>query len=98
VYIPGPQEKDPTKIPTAIRQLATGRSNATGTVTLVPSATTTLVIAHNCMADSIPFLSPMSASAQASAAWISAVGQGHFTITHASNAAVDQIMGWVCLG
>jgi hypothetical protein len=32
MYIPGNNEKDPTRVTSAIRELATGRSNAVGTV------------------------------------------------------------------
>ena len=98
MFVPGPGEKDQTKINAFIRELASGRTNATGTVTLTPSATTTVVFAPNCMADSIPFLSPLTATAAAAGAWISSVSKGQFTITHTSSVATDKTFGFVCLG
>lgn len=93
-------EKDLTQYAFAINQLAEGRSNATGTTTLTPSATSTVVTAVNCGSGSVVLLSPLTANARAALAnaYISAVRAGSFTITHASNAAIDQAFGFVCLG
>lgn len=93
-------EKDLTQFAFAINELGQGRSNATGTTTLTPSATSTVVVATNCGSASVVLLSPLTASARAALAnaYISAVRAGSFTISHASNAAVDQAFGFVCLG
>lgn len=76
----------------AIIQLVEGRHNATGTVKLTASATTTIVSHPNCSKGSVPLLSPMTANAAAaiSTTYISAVNQGSFTITHASAASTDR--------
>ena len=42
-YVPDPNETDTRKIVLAIQQIASGRSNATGTVTLATGAATTVV-------------------------------------------------------
>lgn len=93
-------EKDLTKYAQAIQQLEQGRSNATGTCTLAASATTTVVPAPNCGLGSKVFLSPLSANAAAALAgtYVSAVGNGSFTLTHANNAQTDRNFGFVCLG
>lgn len=88
------------RIVQAIRELIQGRSNATKRVTLTPNATTTVVTAKNCSKDSEIFLSPRTANAAAAVAttYISSVGQGTFTITHANNAQVDKTFGIIGLG
>jgi hypothetical protein len=99
MYIPGNNEKDPTRISSAIRELATGRSNAVGTIALTASATTTLVKAANCSAMSVPFLQALTASAAAATGvYIQSVGKGEFVIAHNSNAATDRIFGYIALG
>lgn len=94
------EEKDLTKFAFALQQLAEGRSNATGMVTLTPSATSTTVTAINCGAGSVVLLSPTTAHAAAALAttYISSIGMGTFTITHASDSNSDKIFGYICLG
>lgn len=95
-------ERDPTKLAFAIQQLAAGRSNATGTVTLRASQTTTTVLAQNCGAGSAVFLFPQTANASAVLASTYAlptnVTSGQFIITHPSNANTDKTFWYVCLG
>jgi hypothetical protein len=99
MYIPGNSEKDQTRYASAIRELATGRSNAVGTVALTASSTTTLVKAANCSALSVPFLQALTASAAAATGvYVQSVEKGQFTIAHNSTAATDRIFGFVCLG
>jgi hypothetical protein len=95
-----PYEKDLTKFADALKGLAEGRSNATGTVTLRASQTTTTVTAPNCGAGSVVLLSPTTSNAAAAIAttYVSTVAGGSFILTHASNAQTDKIFGWVCLG
>jgi len=97
-----PDEKDARKIATAINQLAQGRSNAVGTVTLTANAATTVVSAKNCGAGSVVLLSPLTAHAAAELAagtlYVSAVANGAFTLTHANNAQADRIFGYVAVG
>lgn len=98
MYIPGDREKDPIRIAGAIRELATGRSNAVGTVTLTAGAVSTTVIAPNCSALSVPFLMPLTENALAAKPWIASVTKGQFVIGHQSHPDTDMIYGYVCLG
>ena len=97
-----PDEKDARKVATAINQLAQGRSNAVGTVTLLANAASTAVTAKNCGAGSVVLLSPLTAHAAAELAagtlYVSAVANGAFTLTHASNAQADRTFGFVAVG
>ncbi len=97
-----PDEKDPRKVATAINQLAQGRSNAVGTVTLVANAASTVVTAKNCGAGSVVLLSPLTAHAAAElgngTVYVSAVANGAFTLSHANNAQTDRTFGYVAMG
>lgn len=93
-------EKDPAKFAVAINQLGSGRSNASGTVTLTASTTTTVVTAPNCGTGSEVFLMQKTANAATAFAttYVSAVGNGSFTLTHASNSQVDRTFGFFAVG
>lgn len=90
-YVPATTEKDLGKIVLAIQQLAAGRSNAIGTVTLASSGTTTTVTDKNCAAGSTPILTPTTANAATEVGngtmYVSAVANGSFTVTHAASVA-----------
>jgi hypothetical protein len=91
---------DIDEIRDAVRQLVRGRSNATGTVTLTPGATTTVVSApFNVSARSRVGMSPTTANAAAALTttfWVA--GNGSFTITHANNAQADRTFIWSAQG
>jgi hypothetical protein len=93
-YVPGITETDLKKIVLAIQQLAAGRSNAVGTVTLATGSATTAVIDKNCAIGSVPLLAPTTANAAAEVGngtmFISAVTNGSFTITHANSATTGR--------
>lgn len=95
-------EKDLTKFAFSIQQLAAGRSNAVGEVTLAVTTTTTTVSFINCGADSVVILAPKTANAAAElangTAYVGTVGAGSFTITHASSSESDRTFGFVCVG
>src|SRR5262245_38245403 len=95
-------EKDLSKLALAINELASGRSNATGTFTLTASAGSTTVTAPTCGAGSIPVLTPLTAHAAAELGngtiYVSAVLNGSFTVTHANNAQTDRMFAFACLG
>jgi hypothetical protein len=99
-----PADADPKKIVTAIRQLAEGRSNAVGTVTLAASAATTLVSAPTCGAEARIFLFPATANASAElgngTAYVKAsdISAGQFVVTHANNAQTDRTFFWLAIG
>lgn len=89
-YVPGVTETDLKKIVLAIQQLAAGRSNAVGTVTLATGAATTMVTDKNCAVGSTPLFTPVTANAATEIGngtmYVSAVANGSFTITHANSA------------
>jgi hypothetical protein len=91
-YVPGITETDLKKIVLALQQLAAGRSNAVGSVTLATGSATTMVTTANCAQGSTPILTTASANAAIEmgngAMYVSAVTNGSFTITHASSATL----------
>lgn len=101
-YVPGFNEKDPNKIILSLQQLAAGRSNATGTVTLAPGAATTVVTDNNFAPGSVPIMIPITASAATEIGdgtmYISARANKTFTITHANSATADRTFIYAILG
>lgn len=95
-------ERDPQKIVDAIMQLAAGRQNSVGDVTLRANQTTTSVSFANCSDQCRVFLFPQTANAAAAVptTYILAadVLRGQFTITHANNAQVDKTFSFACIG
>jgi hypothetical protein len=93
-YVPGITETDLKKIVLAIQQLAAGRSNAVGMVTLATGAATTVVPDKNCALGSTPLLTPITANAAAEVGngtmYVSAVANGAFTITHANSSTTGR--------
>ena len=94
-------EKDPFKIVFALNQLAAGRSNAIGTVTLASGQTSTTVRALNCAAGSAVFLFPQTSEAAAVVAttYVGAgdVAKEEFTVRHAS-AGADEAFWYLTIG
>ncbi|WP_315796550.1 hypothetical protein [Bradyrhizobium sp. SZCCHNRI3043] len=90
-YVPGITETDLKKVILALQQLAAGRSNAVGSVTLLPGVATTVVADMNCSAASTPILTAASPGAAVELGngtiHVSAVTNGSFTLTHANSAA-----------
>jgi hypothetical protein len=93
------KEQDPQTINQAIGQLAQGRSNAHGVVTLNVSSTSTTVTTPCCSPQSVVILSAQTADAAASVTtnWVVAA-TGSFTINHASNTNADRTYGWGIIG
>lgn len=95
VTVPGLNEKDPKKIVQAIQQLASGRSNAFGIITLAPApATSTAVTDQNCATGSVPILTPATANAAAAFSTtyvpVVTIANGSFVIQHVSSAQTDR--------
>ena len=101
-YVPGIDETDLKKLILSLQQIAAGRSNAVGSVTLTASTTTTTVTDNNCAEGSTPILVPTTAHAYAEIGngtiYISAVANKSFTITHASNSQTDRTFRYAILG
>ena len=97
-----PDETDLRVIVQVINQLAQGRSNAVGSVTLTANAASTTVTAVTCGAGSTPILTPTTANASAEigagTARASTVSNGSFVITHANNAQTDRTFLWAVIG
>lgn len=110
VFVPGITETDLKKIVMAIQQLASGRSNAVGTITLATSsATTTVSVAGGNVTQSgivatgsVPILVPTTANAATEVGngtmYVSAVAKDSFTITHANSATTGRTFLWAILG
>jgi len=102
VYVPSTAEKDLSRYALAIQQLANGRSNAVGSVTLTANASTTTVTPQNCAAGSSVFLFPTTAHSATEMGngtiYISTVTNKSFTITHANNSQADRTFFYACLG
>jgi hypothetical protein len=104
-YTPGINETDLKLIITSLQQLAAGRSNATGTVTLnTGSATTVVVPTQSGMiaVTSQPIFTPMTAAASAELSsgnmFVSSVGKDTFTITHTNSATANRTFSWAIQG
>jgi hypothetical protein len=103
-YVPGLDETDPKKIIQSLRELAAGRSNAVGTVTLTANSATTVVTTFKgiCAPTSVPILVPTTASAGTefgAGSWrISSIGIDTFTITHVNSATADRTFLYVIVG
>ena len=90
-YVPGIEEKDLKKVILAIQQLAAGRSNATGQVTLTANAAATAVGDINVSSSSAIILVPVTSNAAAAQATNYIVSANKsFVINHAMNAQTDR--------
>lgn len=104
-YTPGTEETDLPTIILAIQQLAAGRSNAVGTVTLATGAATTVVAPTQSgmiAPGSTVILTAMTAAAATEVAsgnlYVSSVGKDTFTITHTNSATVGRTFAFAVLG
>lgn len=101
-YVPGTDEKDLKKVILSLQQLAAGRSNAVGAVTLTTSVAATTVTTSNCAVGSTPILTPTTANAAAEVGngtmYVSAVANGSFTITHANSATTGRTFLYALVG
>lgn len=98
-YVPGTEETDLKRLILSLQQLAAGRSNAIGVVTLATGATTTVVSDVNCSVESAITMMPGTSNAAAALAttYITA-GNKSFTITHASNSQTDRTFRYAIQG
>jgi hypothetical protein len=98
-FVPGLSETDPKKLILSLQQLAAGRSNAIGTVTLTVSATSTTVTDQNCASGSAIILTPQTANAAAALTGIYySTANGSFVINHANNAQTDRTFTYAIQG
>lgn len=87
-------------ISNAVNSLRDGKINATGSVTLTGSASSTVVLDARVGADSTILLMPKTLNAAGAIAttFIATVGKQTFTITHASNSQNDRKYRYAILG
>jgi hypothetical protein len=101
-FVPGLTETDLKKIVLAVQQLAAGRSNAVGTVTLATSAATTTVTDNNCATGSTVLFTPTTANAATEVGngtmYLSSVANKSFTITHANSATTGRTFLYAIVG
>jgi hypothetical protein len=102
VLVPTRYEKDITKYGDTIRQMAQGRLNCAGTVTLAAGVTTTTVKAPTVAKGTIIVLSPQTSNAASAVptTFISPLNitSGQFIISHSSNAQTDRSFGFIAIG
>lgn len=100
ILVPSPDETELRRVITSIRQLAEGRSNASGTFTLASNATSTAVTAVNCGASSQVVFSPTTSNAASEVAstYIASIAAGSFVVGHASNATANRTFGYIISG
>lgn len=100
VQLPNPTAPNPREISATLRQLAEGRGNSSGTVTLTENTTTTVVTHQAIGRDAAILLNPRTANAAGALAttYVSAQSTGTFTLTHANAATTDREFRWVAAG
>ncbi len=103
-YVPGTDEKDQRKLILSLQQLAAGRSNGVGVVTLTTSSATTVVVDQNCAAGStvLPFPATSNAAAEIGNGTIyipqATILNGSFTINHANSATTARTFLYAIVG
>jgi hypothetical protein len=103
-FVPGITETDLKKIVLAIQQLAAGRSNAVGSVTLTENAAATVVTDQNCATGSAILFMPTTANAAAEIGNgtmyvpTATILNGSFSITHANSATAGRTFRYAIHG
>lgn len=86
----------------AINQMADGRSNAFGTVTLTANQATSTLTDNRIGTDTVITFMPTTANAAAEIGagtlYVSAVTSGSATLTHANNAQADRTFSYALQG
>jgi type II secretory pathway component HofQ len=98
-YVPGLDERELRKYALSLQQLASGRSNAVGTVTCSTLGTTTVTNA-NCSAGSQPQLTASSSNGAAAytSTWVSTVSNGSFVVSHTVASTTDRTFRYAIVG
>jgi hypothetical protein len=99
---PAVGERNLDRIVLSIRDLFFGRCNAYGRFTCTTNAASTVVSAPNCGPDSEVMLQAVTANAAAEVGngtiYISARGQGTFTVVHANSATASRTFAYRIVG
>jgi hypothetical protein len=98
-YVPSGSSTSFPEVIRSLGSLASGRSNATGTITLAAGVTTTTKIDKNCAAGAAIVLSPTTANgAAALSGCYFSTANGSFTVTHTNNAQTDRTFTYAIIG
>ena len=89
---------NPREVAEVVNNLAAGKSNNTGNVTLTASTTTTTLNDERLGFDSVILLSPLTANAAAQNPYISTKAKGSVVITHTSVASADLNFDYIIVG
>jgi hypothetical protein len=89
---------NPRDVAEVVNNLAAGKSNNTGNVTLTASSTTTTLNDERLGFDSVVLLSPLTANAAAQNPYISTKAKGSVVITHTSVASADLNFDYIIVG
>ena len=89
---------NPREVAEVVNNLAAGKSNNTGNVTLTASSTTTTLNDERLGFDSVILLSPLTANAAAQNPYISTKTKGSVVITHTSVASTDLNFDYIIVG
>ena len=89
---------NPRDVAEVVNNLAAGKSNNTGNVTLTASSTTTTLNDERLGFDSGILLSPLTANAAAQNPYISTKAKGSVVITHTSVASADLNFDYIIVG
>jgi hypothetical protein len=89
---------NPREVAEVVNNLAAGKSNNTGNVTLTASSTTTTLNDERLGFDSVILLSPLTANAAAQNPYISTKAKGSVVITHTSVASTDLNFDYIIVG
>jgi len=94
--------EDGREIALVVNQILDGKLNATGSVTLTASATSTVVTENRAGSDSVILFMPTTSNAAAEQAaggfYVSSRSKQTFTITHASNTQTDRTFEYIVIG
>ena len=95
-----PHEQDTYAIVSTINELADGRSNNVGAITLQPGAMTTSIKFPTCSLTSTILLVPRTANAAAAVptTYVQTILNGSFIIAHLNNAQTDRVFDFSCIG
>ncbi len=98
-YVPSLNERDLSKYAISLQQLASGRSNAVGTVTCSTGASTTVTDANCAAASKVQrTASSSNAAAATTSTWFSSASNGSFVVAHTVASSTDRTFVYAIIG
>lgn len=93
------EEEHRRKLAESVNNILDGKINSIGSVTFTANQTTTTITDEKIGSNSLIFLTPVTANAGGEVGYyISAVGDGSATITHANDARNDRTFNYLIAG